>query len=218
VRLRLLECEAHGHRRGDSTHTRDSMIIAFASNHNAYLYTMRIQKIMSTVLPVRVPSHSARRIRELVDAGVYSSRSDLIREAIRRLIVSEGAITEKASIGKVIASLVSTIIKWNEKDVTDVVLFGSMARGQAKIESDIDLLVLVENEQPWMVRQRLYDLIYPVIPVFGVDISLIVMNKKRFACMVKDGDPFGLSVVSEGIQLHGDFINENSKSAHGKSP
>ncbi len=170
---------------------------------------------MSVVVPVRVPREIAKKIKELVDAGLYPNRSSLIREAIRRFIVSEGVTTQKISLEKV-ATIASTMIAWNEKSVTDVILFGSIARGEATIKSDIDLLVLVENAEGWVVRQRLYELIYPIIPVLGVDVSLIVMDRKRFIRMVEEGDPFALSVISDGVQLYGGFLDEYSKSAFGK--
>jgi Arc/MetJ-type ribon-helix-helix transcriptional regulator len=175
-----------------------------------------VYKNMSVVIPVRVPREIAQKIKELVDAGLYPNRSDLIREALRRLIVSEGMTAQKSALGKVVAAIASTMIVWNEKTVTDVILFGSAARGEATVESDIDLLVLVENAEGWVVRQRLYDLIYPIIPALGVDVSLIVIDKKRFARMVGEGDPFALSVLKEGIQLQGGFLDEYSESAFGK--
>lgn len=176
-----------------------------------------VYKIMSSVIPVRVPREIAQKIKELVDAGLYPNRSDLIREALRRHIVSEGTTAQKSAIGKVVATIASTMMAWNEKAVTDVILFGSVARGEAVVESDIDLLVLVENAEGWIVRQRLYDLIYLIILALGVAVSLIVVNKKRFIHMVEEGDPFALSIIQEGIQLHGVFLNEYTKSAFGKS-
>ena len=172
---------------------------------------------MSVVIPVRVPREVAEKIKQLVDVGLYPNRSTLIREALRRLIVSEGVAAQKSTLGKVAATLASVMIAWNEKTVTDVILFGSVAHGKATGESDVDLLVLVEKAEGWVVRQRLYDLVYPIIPVLGVDVSLIVIEKKRFIPMVRRGDPFALSVMTEGIQLHGGLLGEHSKSAFGKS-
>jgi len=171
---------------------------------------------MSAVIPVRVPREIAQKIKELVNAGLYPNRSDLIREALRRLIVSEGMTAQKAALGKVVATIASTMIVWNEKTVTDVILFGSAAREEVTVESDIDILVLVEKTEGWVVRQSLYDLIYPIILALGVDVSLIVVDKKRFTHMVGEGDPFALSIIQEGIQLHGGFLDECGKSAFGK--
>jgi Arc/MetJ-type ribon-helix-helix transcriptional regulator len=172
---------------------------------------------MSAVIPVRVPKEVAERIKQLVDVGLYPNRSTLIREALRRLIVSEGVVAQKSTLARTVATLASVIISWNEEAVTDLILFGSVARGKPSGESDVDILVLVENAESWVVRQRLYDLVYPIIPVLGVDISLIVIEKKRFIRMVRSGDPFALCVMKEGIQLHGDFLDEHGKGAFGKS-
>jgi len=171
---------------------------------------------MSAVVPVRVPREVARKIKELVDAGFYPNRSSLVREALRRFMVSEGASMEKTTLGRFAATLVSLMISWGEKAVTDVILFGSVARGEATVESDIDLLVLVEEAEGWRVRQRLYDLIYPVIPALGVDVSLIVIDKRGFVRMARDGDPFALSILGEGVQLWGSFLDEYGEGAFGK--
>ena len=172
---------------------------------------------MSTLIPIRVPKEVAQKIKELVDAGLYSNRSNLIREAIRRLIVSEDTSAQKTNLGKIAATLVSIMISWEEKTITDIILFGSVARGEATAESDIDLLVLIEDTEGWRIRQRLYDLIYPIIPALGIDVSLIVIDKKSFIQMIEKGDPFALSITKEGIQLQGSFQNEYSKGTFGKS-
>ncbi|MFQ6073943.1 MAG: nucleotidyltransferase domain-containing protein [Candidatus Bathyarchaeia archaeon] len=171
---------------------------------------------MSLVIPVRVPREIAQKIKRLVDAGIYANRSILIREALRRLIVSEGVTAQRGAVGRVVATVASAMIAWNEKAVTDVILFGSVARGEAAVESDVDLLVLVEKTESWVARQRLYDIIYPVIPALGIDVSLIVIDRKHFVHMVEEGDPFAISVVREGVQLHGGLLDEYSKSAFRK--
>jgi predicted nucleotidyltransferase len=171
---------------------------------------------MSVVIPVRVPRDLAEKINQLVKVGLYSSRSNLMREAIRRFAASEHAFTSKTMNKQLIATLASSIITWNEKTMADIILFGSTARGEATTESDVDLLILTEEAHPWKVRQRLYDLIYSLIAVLEVDISLIVINKEVFAEMIKDKDPFAISIINEGVQLQGGLLNEHSKSTHGK--
>jgi len=172
---------------------------------------------MSVVVPVRVPRELAQKINELVSKGVYSSRSDLFRHALRRFVVSESDLAQNVMIGNVAGMVASTMIAWNEKTATDVILFGSTARGETTSESDVDLLILTENAEPWRVRQRLYDLIYPVIPALGVDISLIVIDRNDFISMVEDRDPFAMSVINEGKQLQGSFCNDYSKGTLRKS-
>jgi len=171
---------------------------------------------MSAVVPVRVPRDVVEGIRELVEAGVYPSRSALVREALRRLVASEGMRGQKSVLGRAAAEMTSVMIVWNERTVTDVILFGSVARGDTTLASDVDLLVLVEGAEGWVVRQRLYDLIYPVIPALGVVVSLIVVDRKRFLHMIGQEDPFALSVVREGVQLHGGLLDEYSEGSFGE--
>lgn len=173
---------------------------------------------MSAVISVRVPREVAEKIKKMVESDVYPNRSTLIREALRRLTVSEGINAQKKALGKATATIASAMITWNEKSVTDVILFGSVARGKATAESDVDLLILVETADAWRIRQRLYDLIYPIIPALGINISLIVINRKRFIHMLEESDSFSLSVMSEGIQLHGGLLDEYNKSTSGKGP
>jgi predicted nucleotidyltransferase len=159
----------------------------------------------------------ARKVAELVEAGVFSSRSSAVREALRRLVVSEGKSVQRVDFGKLVATLVSVMISWSESVVKDVVLFGSVARGEAVEGSDVDVLVLVEDVEAWRVRQRLYGVIYPVIAALGVDVSLIVLGRGDFIGLVQAEDPFALSVLHEGIQLYGDVLSECGKGASGKS-
>ncbi|MCD6443518.1 nucleotidyltransferase domain-containing protein [Candidatus Bathyarchaeota archaeon] len=163
---------------------------------------------MSLVIPFRVPKKVAERIKRLVDLGVFPSRSDLIREALRRFLTSQDSILRRSFSIRDVASLVAYMLAWNEKKVSDVVLFGSVARGDATVESDIDLLVLVKDVEVEVVRERLYDLIYPIIPVFGIDISLIVVEKRCFLDMIDAGDPFATSILKEGVQLYGGLLDE----------
>lgn len=171
---------------------------------------------MSQVIPVRVPKDVVERINRLVDLGVFPNRSSLVREALRRLSVSEEREFYKSAFIRDVAVLASCMIVWNEKSVSDVILFGSVARGEATVESDVDLLVLIENVESWVARRRLYDLIYPIIAALGVDISLVVFEKKRFMEMVRVEDPFAVTVLKEGIQLYGGFLIEHCKSAFRK--
>ena len=181
-----------------------------------YVYSA-YTKTISEVVPVRIPRELAEKVKKLVDMGIFPNRSFLVREALRRLVVSEGVAAERTNVGSIAARIASIMIVWSEKAVMDIILFGSVARNEATLESDVDLLVLVEDEEGWVVRPHLYDAIYPIILALGVDISLIVLERKLFIRMVETGDPFALSVLNEGLQLHGSLINELGKGAFGKS-
>jgi len=191
-------------------------VLSLSTLEERFICVQGVYKHMSAVIPVRVPREVAEKIKQLVDAGLYPNRSALVREALRRLAVTEDTTGQKSTLGKAAAAIASAMIVWNEKTATDVILFGSVARGDTTVESDVDLLVLTQDAEGWVIRQRLYDLIYPIIPALGMNVSLIVIDKKQFIRMINDGDPFALSIIREGVQLHGGLLDEYNKSSFGK--
>jgi predicted nucleotidyltransferase len=64
-----------------------------------------------------------------------------------------------------------------DPEVERLILFGSRARGEARPDSDLDLLVILqgnltpEREKQW--RRRVRDLLLPVLPV---DLDLLISD------------------------------------------
>ena len=73
------------------------------------------------------------------------------------------------------------------------ILFGSEARGDARIDSDIDLLILIDGEK---ITLPLYELELKT----GVNISPIVMLRKLWENRPFK-TPFYINVINEGIIL-----------------
>src|SRR5437870_12403213 len=129
---------------------------------------------MSRVVPARLPAELVRGVNALVKSGRYANRSGVIKEATR-LLLSSGGLPPPSSMAKVAARLVSVLVAWNSLGVESVTLYGSVARGDAGSESEIDILVVVEKGEPWRLRRCLYELIYRVIAVLGADYVLVVV-------------------------------------------
>jgi Arc/MetJ-type ribon-helix-helix transcriptional regulator len=155
---------------------------------------------MSRVVPARLPPDLARGIDRLVKMGRYSNRSEVIKEATR-LLLSSGEEPTPASMAKSAARLTSLLIAWNTPHVETIILYGSTAREEVTPESDVDLLVIIKDGKPWLVRRSLYGLIYPVIASLGVDISLNVQTKSSWVQMIAQGDPLTTSITKEGLTL-----------------
>lgn len=161
---------------------------------------------MSLAIPTKLDDKLVRELDRLVSEGFYISRSEAIREAIRRLVAQH--YISMQSFLRVIAEIASEVLKSNLADVvTDVVLFGSAARGDATIESDIDLLILIEHKNAFRVRRRAHEIIYPISLVSATPITLIVMNRKEFVKWTKGKLSFAQEIREEGIQLYGDVLN-----------
>jgi predicted nucleotidyltransferase len=62
-----------------------------------------------------------------------------------------------------------------------ILLYGSYARGCAKPESDIDILVVVRDAlKPTEVRQSLSDLLYDILLEHGELVSVIVLPRSLY--------------------------------------
>ncbi len=153
-------------------------------------------------MPSRLPPDLVRGIDRLVKSGRYANRSEVVKEATR-LLLSSGDLPPPSSLAKVAARVVSLIVAWNTPTVESVVLYGSVARGEATSQSDIDILIIVSQGKPWQIRKTLYELIYPVIAGLGLDISLTVFSRDSWLGMLRQGDPFATSVLKEGLLLWG---------------
>jgi predicted nucleotidyltransferase len=65
--------------------------------------------------------------------------------------------------------------------IESILLYGSYARGSAKPESDIDLLVLVRNSlNPSEVRQSLSEILYDILLEHNELVSVIVLPKSLY--------------------------------------
>jgi len=161
---------------------------------------------MGLAVPTKLEEKLVEALDRLVSEGFYVSRSEAIREAVRRLVAEQYISLQKFL--RVIAEVVSETLTLNLGDaVTDVILFGSVARGNVTLDSDIDLLVLIRHENASMVRRRLHEMVYPISLASSTPVTSIVMNREEFIGWMKDGLSFAREIEKEGIQLYGDVLS-----------
>ena len=83
----------------------------------------------------------------------------------------------------------------------EVILYGSEARGEARSDSDIDLLILVDGDKLTLAQEDAVTTpLYELELQTGVAISPIVMLKKQWENRPFK-TPFYINVVNEGITL-----------------
>ncbi|WP_457742717.1 nucleotidyltransferase domain-containing protein [Thermococcus sp.] len=82
-------------------------------------------------------------------------------------------------------------------DLVDVILFGSYARGEAKEDSDVDVLVVVkrwpDREKEWEIDELMTDLVLK----HGVVFSLIIYSQRPGMFH----DPLIMAVKREGVRV-----------------
>jgi len=89
--------------------------------------------------------------------------------------------------------------------VRDIILFGSKARGDGHPESDVDLLIVLENptkEQTDIV----YDITFDILLDRGIDLSAITFSREEVMQKRELGTPLMRNVAEEGIIIMGEAI------------
>jgi len=97
-----------------------------------------------------------------------------------------------------VSALRAAIKAVTEGDVHAVMLFGSIARGEATAESDIDLAVIAPSG--WDKRAELED---SVRAHLGSDCDVLVFTKAEFDRLATSGEPVVSDILRDGVALIG---------------
>jgi predicted nucleotidyltransferase len=82
--------------------------------------------------------------------------------------------------------------------VREVVLFGSRARGDARDDSDYDVVVVVDRHSP-EVRETLLAIEVDLLDRYGSLVACLLRDERQWAA--SQGLPIGLNVAREGVTL-----------------
>ena len=91
------------------------------------------------------------------------------------------------------------------KNLNQVILYGSYARGDYDNSSDIDVMILVEDmsdEEISNIRERISSLAFDISLENDIIISTIIKNKEHFDRWV-EVVPFYQNVKKEGVLING---------------
>lgn len=86
------------------------------------------------------------------------------------------------------------------KEIKDLRLFGSKARGDSHPESDIDLLIIVERRTE-EIDDFIIELVCDVLNEFGVYLETVTYEKNSFESDLRMQYPFLLNVDRESIAI-----------------
>lgn len=83
----------------------------------------------------------------------------------------------------------------------EVILFGSVARGEETADSDVDLLVLVPQEVTPKLRRVVHDQLYEIELESDQIITSIIRQRKAWESAPLNYTPLYRVIKNEGIQL-----------------
>lgn len=104
-------------------------------------------------------------------------------------------------IDELLRQINSELQKRFKEKLAKIVLFGSYARGDFDDESDIDILVLIEDDEPEKYSDEIVDFEVDLTIKYGVLPSIILRNIDYFS-ENKEIIPFYRNVEKEGVEIY----------------
>jgi hypothetical protein len=83
-------------------------------------------------------------VRRKVATGLYNNASEVVREALRLMVERETGGQPAPKKSEVVATLKALEPELRQRGIASVAVFGSVVRGQAQPDSDVDVLVDVD--------------------------------------------------------------------------
>jgi predicted nucleotidyltransferase len=106
---------------------------------------------------------------------------------------------QKSRLRKILKELHSEFSIILDERLDDILLFGSQARGDARVDSDIDILVIINGDFNYGdLIKRTSSIVSDLSLEYDVAISRAFMSKDHFE---HDQDPFLLNVRREGVRI-----------------
>lgn len=150
------------------------------------------------------PGNASAVIEELIQSGLVSEtvagRSSMV--VLNRSHLAAGPVLALAGLrGELIRRLRERLSAW--PDLHGAWLFGSVARGDASSDSDIDLLIVADDLQSRELHDRLSHLHADVRSWTGNDLQLVEHSPSSWRKLVRAKNPLIEQIRLDGIVLAG---------------
>lgn len=103
-------------------------------------------------------------------------------------------------IQNLLRQFVGEVVKQLPDQIESFILFGSQARGNSNIDSDIDILVITK-EDDWHLSDSVGAIAYEFLLETGQYISLKVISRAHFDYLKQVDAPFIKNILREGVYL-----------------
>jgi predicted nucleotidyltransferase len=151
------------------------------------------------------PGNASAVIEELIQTGLVSEtiagRSSMV--VLNRSHLAAGPVLALAGLrGELIQRLRERLSAW--RDLHGAWIFGSVARGDADNDSDVDLLIVADDLRSPDLHERLSRLQADVRSWTGNDLQLVEHSQTSWRKLVRAKNPLVEQIRLDGIALAGD--------------
>lgn len=151
------------------------------------------------------PGNASAVIEELIRAGLVSEtvagRSSMV--TLNRRHLAAGPVLALAGLrGELIRRLRERLSEW--PDLRGAWLFGSVARGDADSDSDVDLLIVADDLESPDLHERLSQLYADIRSWTGNDLQVVEHSPSSWRKLVRTGNPLVEQIRLDGIALTDD--------------
>ncbi len=107
----------------------------------------------------------------------------------------------QAEYRNVLENFKKRLLKELGERIDSIILYGSMARGEATKDSDIDILIIGKDKNNW---KRVSEIAYEIDfeNEFKTFITTIFLTREEFEHGIKVCSPFIYDVIKEGVVLY----------------
>ncbi len=151
------------------------------------------------------PGNASAVIEDLIQTGLVSEtvagRSSMV--VLNRNHLAAGPLLALAGLrGELIRRLRERLSGWT--DLRGAWLFGSVARGEADKDSDVDLLLVADDLESADLHERLSGLQADVRTWTGNDLQLVEHSPTSWQKLIRSKNPLVEQIRIDGISLAGD--------------
>ena len=90
---------------------------------------------------------------------------------------------------------------FDEFDIESLILYGSVARGEADQESDLDLLIVTPDPLTRPKRHEITDLVFEINLRYGTNLSTLVVDRRSWEAGAIAVLPLREEILMDGIAL-----------------
>lgn len=136
-------------------------------------------------------------LKALTQLGLVETRT-VGRAGVHTINEGHSFVAPLRALVDPVAALKAAIGEAIDSDVQAILLFGSVARGEARVDSDLDLAVIASPT--WDKRVELQDIVRTRL---GNDCDVVVFTQAEFSRAAAAGEPVVSDILRDGVALVG---------------